>query len=147
MKQLEQILETVKSSRYKTIDLYAVGTLALYSSPMLNFNFPLAYNDSAQSPYERQTTLFDYGIPEMKLPEFKLPEIQPINTDEFSRNRYAKNCEDYGFGTIENININPGTEETIKIYTDIFNNKIGVGYEPFNRKHTDKDYLDFDRAY
>lgn len=81
MKQLEQILETVKTSKYKTIDIYAVGTLAIYSSPMMNFNFPLAYNDSASSPYERQTNLSEYGMP--KLPEFKLPEIQPIEIVPF----------------------------------------------------------------
>jgi hypothetical protein len=78
MKQLEQILETVKSNKYKTIDIYAIGTIALYTAPAPNFNFPLAYNDSASSPLERQSTLFDYGIPEMKLPEFRLPEIIPI---------------------------------------------------------------------
>jgi hypothetical protein len=77
MKQLEQILEPVNSSKYKSIDIYAVGTLALYTAPMQNFNFPLAYNNSPSSPYERQTSLYDYGVP--PLPEFRLPDIQPIN--------------------------------------------------------------------
>jgi hypothetical protein len=77
MKQLEQILEPVNSSKYKSIDIYTIETVALYTAPAPNFSCPLAYNDSASSPYERQTSLYDYGMP--PLPEFKLPEIQPIN--------------------------------------------------------------------
>jgi hypothetical protein len=148
MKPLEQMLEKVYSRKYRTIDLYAAGTLALYSGPDMSFSVPLAYNDRAPSPFDRQTTLYDYGaLPPMKLPEFRPPEISKIEINEFNKTCYAKDCEDYGFGTIENINVNPRTQERIKIYTDVFNNKIGVGYEPFDRKHIDKDFLDFDRTY
>ena len=101
MKQLEQILETVKTSKYKTIDIYAVGTLAIYSSPMMNFNFPLAYNDSASSPYERQTNLSEYGMP--KLPEFKLPEIQPIIIEPIGL--ITKEPFQYGYGLDNNLKI------------------------------------------
>jgi len=145
MKQLEQILDILTFRKYKTIDVYALGTTALYSGPNMNFSVPLAYNNSAPNPLDRQTTLYDYGI--MQVPEFKLPEIIPIDTIEFNKNIYAKNCEDYNFGTIESVNINPETKERIKIYTDIVNNKISVGYEPFDRSHTDKDYMNFDNAY
>jgi len=80
MKGLEQMLEKVEYGKHKSIDIYTVGTTVLYSGPDMHFSVPLAYN-SAPNLFERQTNLFEYGLPplpEIKLPEIRLPEIPYI---------------------------------------------------------------------
>lgn len=51
------------------------------------------------------------------------------------KSQYAKLCKELGFGTREEILVDYGTRETIKIYTDPLKNLISVGYEPFGTPH------------
>jgi len=100
--QLEQLLEkTEHVRRNQTIDLYAKGTTVLYTGPVMNFNFPLAYNDSAPSPFERQSMLFEYGLP--RTPEIHIPEIVAPKVHEIEITPYSRGMElDGGFNLYGN---------------------------------------------
>ncbi len=62
----------------------------------------------------------------------------------FEKSQYAKTCGDWGFGTVENVHIDKGKKERIKIYTDVVSNVIGVGYETFDDDHTQKKWTALD---
>lgn len=81
MKGLEQMLEKVECGKYKSIDIYAVNTTALYSTPAMNFNFPMAYSGSLSGAFDRQSNLFDYGVPKYEAPQIELPQISIPNIE------------------------------------------------------------------